>query len=128
MTHRWDPNRYYYTVRVNLRVVAIKEYSTFSNLQDKSLTIRCSLAPYPGDSLGWVSYSSAEVQSAYSTAPHQSTLHKDTRILLFLIDYPPIKMDIIRCYLLPKSSALKLSNKKCLHAKINAHLCDYIFV
>ena len=46
----------------------MKGYSIFPKLQDWSLTIRCSLASYPGHSFGKGSYLSAEVQLVYSTA------------------------------------------------------------
>ena len=41
---------------------------------------------YPGQSLGWGSYSSAEVKSVYSTAPADFSIHRvNVKTVLFLI-------------------------------------------
>ena len=34
LTDRWDPNRYYQLVRMNLGVMAMKEYSAFPDAQE----------------------------------------------------------------------------------------------
>ena len=57
----------------------MKGYSVFQGLSITGTSPSDCLASYPGHSLGAGSYSSAEVQSVYSTAPADWTIHRVKR-------------------------------------------------
>ena len=59
LTHGWELNRYYHS-GLDLGVIAMMGYSTFSEFQNWSLTIKCSSVSYPRHSYKSVYSSSTD--------------------------------------------------------------------